>query len=98
MGDQDPFERILASLHDAMLDDSRWPGTSALIDEACDLTGNDLIVSEGPTDDRGVFFVGAYCRGQRHEDQERDYPRELLSHRRTRAALPPTARQSSGAC
>ena len=51
MGDQDPFERILASLHDAMLDDTRWPGTSALIDEACDLTGNDLIVSEGPNDD-----------------------------------------------
>ena len=33
MGDQDAFERILASLHDAMLDDTRWPGTSALIDE-----------------------------------------------------------------
>ena len=30
MGDQDAFERILASLHDAMLDDSRWPGTRLL--------------------------------------------------------------------
>ncbi len=39
MGDQDAFERTLASLHDAMLDDSRWPGASALIDEACGLTG-----------------------------------------------------------
>ena len=48
MGEQDAFERIVASLHDAMLDDSRWPATSALIDEACDLTGNDLIVREGP--------------------------------------------------
>ncbi len=73
MGDQDAFERILASLHDAMLDDTRWPGTSALIDEACALTGNDLIVSEGPKDDLRVLFVGAYCRGQRREDQERDY-------------------------
>ena len=73
MGDQDAFERILASLYGAMLDDARWPGTSALIDEACALTGNDLIVSEGPKDDLRVLFVGAYCRGQRREDQERDY-------------------------
>ena len=32
MSDQDAFERILASLYDAMLDDTRWPGASALID------------------------------------------------------------------
>ena len=73
MGAQDAFEHILASLHEAMLDDSGWPGTSTLIDEACGLTGNDLIVSEGPKDDVRVLFVGAYCRGQRREDQERDY-------------------------
>ena len=73
MGAQDEFEHILASLHEAMLDDGGWPGTSALIDEACGLTGNDLIVSEGPKDDVRVLFVGAYCRGQRREDQERDY-------------------------
>ena len=73
MDDQDAFKRIIASLHDAMLDDTRWPGASALIDEACGLTGNDLIVREGPKDDVRVLFVGAYCRGQRREDQERDY-------------------------
>ena len=73
MGEQDAFERIVASLHDAMLDDARWPATSALIDEACGLTGNDLIVREGPPDDVRVLFVGAYCRGQRRKDQERDY-------------------------
>ena len=72
-GDHDAFERILASMHDAMLDDARWPGVSALIDETCGLTGNDLIVREGPRDDVRVLFVGAYCRGQRREDQERDY-------------------------
>ena len=73
MGEHDAFGGILASLHDAMLDDARWPATSALIDEACGLTGNDLIVREGPLDDVRVLFVGAYCRGQRREDQERDY-------------------------
>ena len=73
MGELDAFERIVASAYDAMLDDARWPATSALIDEACGLTGNDLIVREGPLDDVRVLFVGAYCRGQRREDQERDY-------------------------
>ena len=33
-------KRILALLHDAVLDDARWPATSALIDEACGMTGN----------------------------------------------------------
>ena len=73
MNGQGAFDRILASLYDAMLDDALWPGTSALIDEACGLTGNDLMVGEGPQDDVRVLFVGAYCRGQRREDQERDY-------------------------
>ena len=40
MSDQDMFERILVSLHDAMLDASLWPATSALIDESCGTVGN----------------------------------------------------------
>ena len=39
MSGQEAFERILASLYEAMLDDRHWPATSALIDEACGLTG-----------------------------------------------------------
>ena len=31
MNNQDAFERILASLYDARIDDTRWPATSALI-------------------------------------------------------------------
>ena len=41
MSGQDAFERILESLYDAMLDGTRWPDVSALIDEACGLTGKD---------------------------------------------------------
>lgn len=67
------LERILASLHDAMLDDTHWPATSALIDEACGLTGNSLMVGEGPKEDVRVNFVGLYYRGQRREDLEREY-------------------------
>ena len=73
MSDQDAFEHILASLHDAMLDDARWPAVSALIDEACGIEGNDLMVGEGPEDDVRARFVGVYRRGQRREDLERDY-------------------------
>ena len=73
MSAQPAFERILASLYDAMLDDARWPATSALIDEACGVVGNDLMVGEGPKDDVRACFVGVYCRGQRREDLEREY-------------------------
>ena len=73
MSDQDAFESFLASLYDAMLDDARWPATSALIDQACGLTGNALMVGEGPKDDVRALFVGAYWRGQRRQDLERDY-------------------------
>ena len=51
MNNQDAFERIMASLYDAMIDETRWPATSALIDEACGSTGNGLMVAEGPKND-----------------------------------------------
>ena len=73
MSDRDAFERILALLYDAMLDDSCWPAVSALIDEACGIEGNDILVGEGPKDDVRALFVGLYRRGQRREDFERDY-------------------------
>ena len=73
MSDQDAFDRILASLYDAMLDDTLWPATSALIDEACGLQGNGLLVGAGPKDDVRVLFAQGYYRGERREDLEREY-------------------------
>ena len=73
MSDQDAFERILASLYGAMLDDALWPATSALIDEACGMQGNALAVGEGPKDDVQIITAGLYYRGERHEDLEREY-------------------------
>ncbi len=73
MNNQDAFERCMASLYDAMLDETRWPVTSALIDEACGSTGNGLMVGEGPKNDIRGLFVGLYYRGQRREDLEREY-------------------------
>ena len=73
MSDRDAFERVLASLYDAMLDDSHWPATSALIDEVCGSTGNALMIGEGPKVDIRVLAVGLYYRGQRRTDLEREY-------------------------
>ena len=73
MNNQDAFARILASLYDAMLDDTHWPATSALIDEACGGLGNALLVGEGPKNDIRVLFVGLYYRGQRRAALEREY-------------------------
>ena len=73
MSDHDAFARILGLLYEAMLDDHHWPATSALIDEACGVTGNGLLVGEGPKDDIRVLSVGLYYHGQRRADLEREY-------------------------
>ena len=73
MSDQDDFERILASLHDAMLDDTLWPTTSALIDEACGIEGNSLLVCAGSKDALQVTFSQAYYRGYSRRDWTHEY-------------------------
>ena len=73
MSQLDTFNGILTSLHQAMLDDARWPLTSALIDEACGTAGNALLVGEGTGDDVRVVFMAGYFRGERREDLEGDY-------------------------
>ena len=73
MNRSDAFDRIMASLNDAMLDDSQWPATAALIDEACGMTGHGLIVGEGFEEAVKVFFARFFFRGQQRQDLEREY-------------------------
>lgn len=74
MGEQELFERILASLHEAVFDDALWPIASGLIDEACGSKGNFLTVGDGVTLDGIEIFLARCCyRGQRREDLERLY-------------------------
>ena len=73
MSQQDAFERILASLHQATLDDAHWPATAALIDDACATHGNELVIAEGAGDTSSILFARLYYRGQRHEELEREY-------------------------
>ena len=74
MSDQDAFERILATMYEAHARRCPLAGRlGPLIDEACGIEGNDLMVGEGPKDDVRALFVGIYSRGQRREDLEREY-------------------------
>ena len=73
MSEQVAFDRVLVSLHEAMLDDARWPATAALIDEACGAVGNELVVAEGPDGDVDILMAWFYHGGRRREDLEREY-------------------------
>ena len=74
MSRQDMFERTIASIHDAMLDDTHWPEAAAAIDEACGIAGHELVVTEGPPHDTRFVLTRIYYRGQRNEMLERVYP------------------------
>ena len=73
MNPDDAFERILASLHEAALDDARWPAASALIDEACGIVGNALVVGEAAGADALIHFARFLYRGEHRPDLEREY-------------------------
>ncbi len=74
MSQLDAFDRVLASLHAAALDDSHWLTTSALIDEVCGAKGNMLICADANAQDGAEIFFARFCyRGQRREESERLY-------------------------
>ena len=77
MSQQDVFERIVGLLNEAMLDDTRWPGTSALIDEAFEAKGNMLVFGDRrPEGNVEIFFAKAYARGVDRSDWRRRYFRD----------------------
>ena len=69
----DAFERSLAALYEAALDDSRWPAASALVDMAVGTGGNALSVGEGFDDDVRLHFARFLERGHSREDLAREY-------------------------
>ena len=71
MSRQELFERLLGSLHEAVLDDTLWPETLRLIDEAFAPRGNFLVTGDGnASDDIDIFFARFCFHGQRREDLE----------------------------
>ena len=74
MSREDLYQRILSSLHEAVLDDSHWPETSALIDEACAVKGSALgATAGGPLDKARTLFGWMCSKGQRQTELERQY-------------------------
>ena len=67
-----PFDRILASLHEAALDPARWPSASALIDEALGTHGSTLACGDGEAEeDYRTNFMWICHHGHRRRDLER---------------------------
>ena len=80
MSQQDQFDRIVAALHDAALDDSLWPNTSTLIDEAVGMAGTHLLVVSGHTrEDAGFLFGDHYDHGELN-GLGRLWARDYFSH------------------
>ena len=74
MSRHDLFDRVIASLNEAMLDDARWPAASALIDRLCGSKGNILVSGEGGLgNDLEVYFARCVYRGERREEFEDEY-------------------------
>ena len=73
MSTNDIFDRVLESLHQAVLDDSLWPATATLIDEACGAASSGLLVGTGVEPDARVSFATFHRNGKRQHDEEREY-------------------------
>ena len=71
MDRQEAWDRIVLSLNEAMLDDAHWPAASGLIDEACGMKGNALVVGRGRSQEDCRIFLARFCqRGVRDSDRE----------------------------
>lgn len=70
----DLFERMVASLNEAMLEDARWPEVSALIDEVCGAKGSLLAFGHEPSKDKlDVFFAKCFYRGEDRSEWQQEY-------------------------
>ena len=73
MNPDDAFERSLAALYEAALDDARWPAASVLVEEAVGTGGTTLSVGEGFDEDVRLYFARFLEHGQGREDLAREY-------------------------
>ena len=74
MSNQDRIDDIIGLLREAELDEGVWSAASALIDEVCELRGNDLLL--GRLNPQGGIEVGLRwlrLRGEPAPELARDY-------------------------
>ena len=81
MSQQDKFDRIIASLHEAMLGDAHWRDTSALIDDTCGMKGTHLvIVDEHAPNPPEWVFEKLYYHGELLEELGLEYANDFFPH------------------
>ena len=76
MNPDDAFERILATLYEAALDDTRWSAATLMIEEALDASGTAIGVVEVGDDDvlnARVHFARFLRRGDNVQDLMHEY-------------------------
>ena len=79
MSQQDLFERILARLHDAALNDVHWSAAARLINEASQMKSNALAISDRRHQPRPeLFFFRLIVGGEHRDDLERAHLRDFL--------------------
>ena len=77
MSREDRFERLVAALHEAALDEAVWPEAAGLIDEVVGTGGNALAVGRGSSQlDSEILLVRLCFGGERDEAWERRYMRD----------------------
>ena len=80
MGQQDNFDRIVSSLHEAALDDTLWPSALALIDESVGMVGTHLLILSGQTRaDLEVIFETSTYSG-RPVEWDLEYTQHYFPH------------------
>ena len=74
MHQQENFDRIVATLHDAALDDTLWPSASALIDDAVGMVGSHLTILQEHAQDGAEFLFGDVYHHGEFIELGREYP------------------------
>ena len=80
MGAQDVLARVVTALHNAALDETQWPRTSALMDEACGATGNSVVLVEGLGAESRFLFGSFYYRGEPRQEILGEYLENYHPH------------------
>ena len=71
MSRQEEFDGVVAGIHEAIFDEDRWVSVSAMIDEACGMKGNHLMVVDEIGADAEIIHGKLIYRGVHAKELER---------------------------
>ena len=83
----DPFERIVAALHEAAFDDGAWLRATALIDDACGMGGSQLCVVDARGEEPEYRFGWFHRHGRALAELEQAYIGHFPQDERIRRLL-----------